>query len=73
MNDDRGTWLDSEITNDPRIADSDPVVREAAMALHRNESMHLHWYIDRDVCPYCALRASLVVAVINRVLTDGLA
>lgn len=61
----RGTWDDVNIVNDERIPHQDPLVRKIAEALHRNESMHLHWYVSSVVCPYCALRASVAVRMVR--------
>jgi len=61
----RGTWDDPAITEDKRIPYQDPLVRKIAEALHRNESMHMHWYISSVVCPYCALRASVAVRMVR--------
>ena len=61
----RGTWDDPAITGDQRIPHEDPLVRKIAERLHRNESMHLHWYVASIVCPYCALRASHAVRVVR--------
>jgi hypothetical protein len=61
----RGTWDDPDIVKDDRIPHEDALVRKIAEALHRNESMHLHWYISSVVCPYCALRASVAVRMVR--------
>lgn len=63
-------WTDPKIVDDPRINHEDPVVRAAAEDLHHNESLHLHLDIGRDVCVYCALRASRVVDVCRRYEND---
>lgn len=61
----RGTWDDPAIVDDQRIPHEDPLVRKIAEALHRNESMHMHWYVGSVVCPYCALRASVAVRMVR--------
>ena len=61
----RGTWDDDAIVHDQRVPHDDPLVRKIAEALHRNESMHMHWYVGGVVCPYCALRASTAVRVVR--------
>ena len=61
----KGTWLDPAIVDDSRISHDDPLTIRIAERLHRNESMHMHWYIGSLICPYCALRASHAVAELS--------
>lgn len=61
----RSAWDDGKIRGDRRIDDTDPDVRRVAQLLHSNESMHMHEWIEADVCAYCALRASRAVRALR--------
>lgn len=63
-------WTDGKIRGDRRIDHADPAVRRIAETLHRNESMHMHEWIDMDVCAYCALRASRAVRQLRAIESE---
>lgn len=56
-------WDDPAIVGNTQIDEENPILRAAAEAIHRNESLHRH-DPSGPTCVYCALNAARALAVV---------